>query len=125
MTTYKCPSGILTIGYGHTANVRPNMKITKRQAFRLLQHDFKLAGKVVDHHVRVKLSQQQRYALASFVFNVGPGAFKQSSVLQYVNQKRFFDAALVLQKYIHDSQGRPLEGLRRRRLYETSLLLNV
>lgn len=32
LKAYKCPSGVLTIGYGHTFGVVPNMSITKESA---------------------------------------------------------------------------------------------
>ena len=32
LTSYKCPAGIWTIGYGHTANVKQGDIITKEKA---------------------------------------------------------------------------------------------
>ena len=39
LKAYKCPAGKLTIGYGHTNNVRPDDVITEAQALELLLRD--------------------------------------------------------------------------------------
>jgi len=40
LTAYKCPAGVLTIGYGHTGkDVKPGMKITQTQADALFETD--------------------------------------------------------------------------------------
>ena len=39
LIAYKCPAGILTIGYGHTANVTSGMKITYVQANNFIKSD--------------------------------------------------------------------------------------
>ena len=63
-----------TIGYGHTGpDVRPGLRITNAQAEQLLQADLDTAAAVVDRAVTVELTDRQRGALVSFVFNVGAG----------------------------------------------------
>ena len=36
LKAYRCPSGVLTIGYGHTKGVYEGMQITKEQAAFLI-----------------------------------------------------------------------------------------
>lgn len=123
LTAYRCPSGILTIGYGHTKGVVEGMTITKEQAKRLLLADIELARQAVDRHTTVSLAPSQHDALASFTFNVGEGAFKRSSVLRHINNGQLNEAAKVLLTYVHDGYGRVCGGLVDRRLKETVMLL--
>ena len=37
LTSYKCPAGVWTIGYGHTKGVKKGYKITKEQAVEYLK----------------------------------------------------------------------------------------
>ena len=39
LTAYKCPAGVWTIGYGHTAGVKQGMTITQEQADNYLKSD--------------------------------------------------------------------------------------
>ena len=39
--SYRCPAGVLTIGYGHTKGVKLGMRITEREAEVLLREDLK------------------------------------------------------------------------------------
>ena len=39
LTSYVCPVGVLTIGYGHTGNVLAGTKITEKEADSLLKQD--------------------------------------------------------------------------------------
>ena len=86
LTAYKDSVGVLTIGYGHTgADVKPGMTITNARADELLRGDLRTAERAVDSSVTVPLSDNQFGALVSFVFNVGSGAFKGSTLLKKLN----------------------------------------
>ena len=37
LTAYKCPAGVLTIGYGHTAGVKAGQTITQEQTDMLAE----------------------------------------------------------------------------------------
>ena len=82
LTAYRCPAGILTIGYGHTSNVTEGMAINEQQAEKLLMQDIYFAELAVD--MLGKLTQNQYDALVSFVFNVGNRAFSSSRLRRYV-----------------------------------------
>lgn len=125
-TAYVCPSGELTIGYGHTDGVKKDDVITKEGADRLLRLDLiKLSKRVINllHH---SVNQNQFDALVSFAFNTGIGNFSKSTLLKKVNIGDFTAAAqefLKWDKARQNSTGKmiQLEGLTRRRQAEKRL----
>jgi len=122
---YRDSVGVWTIGYGHTSmagspKVTPNMTITKAQGEAILKKDLKKYEKAVNDYVRVQLTQEQFDALVSFCYNVGPGNFKKSSVLRYVNARRFEDVPSRLMIW-NKAGGKVLRGLTRRRAAEGEL----
>lgn len=78
---YKCPAGIWTIGYGHTKGVKSGDVITKSQGEAYLREDLNDAETAVNDQL-LKLNQNRFDALVSFVFNVGVGNFKRSTLLK-------------------------------------------
>ncbi|MDE6145883.1 MAG: lysozyme, partial [Muribaculaceae bacterium] len=71
---YRCPAGVWTIGYGHTAGVTPGMTVSVEEAERLLREDL---SPVLDS-LPSGLNRNRTAALASLVFNIGIGAFRRS-----------------------------------------------
>lgn len=120
MTAYKCPSGRWTIGYGHTANVKTNQKITKQQAENLLKEDLAVYEKGVEKLVKVRLNQNQFDALVSFTYNCGIGALRSSTLLKKLNNGDFASASKEFLRW-NKSNGKVLKGLVRRRKAEKAL----
>lgn len=86
LKSYVCPAGKLTVGIGHTGpDVKPGMVITEDDAYRLLDSDLKTTYDAIEKLVKVKLNDNQYAALVIFVFNIGIGAFKASSLLRFLN----------------------------------------
>jgi len=85
LESYRCPKGIWTIGYGHTKDVTPGMVITQDEAEAYLREDVRWCERVVNFNC-AKLNQSQFDALCSFVFNVGSGNFKTSTLLRKVKK---------------------------------------
>lgn len=82
--TYRCPSGILTIGYGHTGiDVKSEQVITEQRACELLAIDLSVAEHVVNAQ-NLKINQNQFDALVSFVYNCGTGNFQKSTLLKII-----------------------------------------
>ena len=83
LTAYRCPAGILTIGYGHTGGVKEGDRITQEQAVELLRQDVQSAESALN---RMKIKYGVRFkvhefdALVSFIFNVGVGNFEKSTM---------------------------------------------
>ena len=72
LTAYKCPAGVWTIGYGHTAGVKEGMKISQAQAELYLLDDLqKYVDKVNKYDAKYKWRQNEFDALVSFCYNVG------------------------------------------------------
>lgn len=127
---YYCPSGHLTIGWGH--RIQPSetfqQPISAVEADRLLQVDVLWASGTVAAAVKVPLTQSMMAALACFVFNVGVGAFLGSTLLASLNTGDYRAAAAELLKWNkakNPKTGRkePLAGLTRRRAAERELFL--
>ncbi len=81
---YLCPSGVLTIGYGHTAGVRERQTCTEKQAEAWLREDLSEAERAVTECVGEGLAQCRFDALVSFTFNVGAAALWRSTLLRKV-----------------------------------------
>ena len=72
LTAYKCPAGVWTIGYGHTAGVKEGMKISQAQAELFLLDDLqKYEDKVNKYDNKYSWKQNEFDALVSFCYNVG------------------------------------------------------
>lgn len=98
---YLDSAGLRTIGVGHlcgTFEHYPN-GITQDQSDALLRGDLSHAEDAVNALVNVSLTQAQFDALVSFVFNVGAGAFKQSSALLALNAGDYAGAAANMAKF--------------------------
>jgi lysozyme len=98
LVAYKDTVGVWTIGVGHTSaagapTVTPGMRITADESDEILVRDLTAVEKDVNSAVSVPLSQNQFDALVSFVFNIGGGAFRKSTLLRKLNAKDYAGAA--------------------------------
>jgi len=121
---YQCPANIWTIGHGHTLNVLPGDKITQCEADRLLRFDILSYEKIVVRHVKVPLTQGQFDALVSFVFNLGEGNFRRSTLLYKLNSGDYKGAANEFCRWVNVC-GNVALGLVRRRQAERKLFLKA
>lgn len=73
LTAYRCPAGVLTIGYGHTgSDVKEGMTITQKKAETLLKKDLaKFEKHVLTYNKKYNWNQNQFDAMVSFAYNVG------------------------------------------------------
>lgn len=111
LTAYKDSVGVWTIGYGHTgADVKPGMTITNARADELLRGDLRTAERAVDSSVTVPLSDNQFGALVSFVFNVGSGAFKGSTLLKKLNAGDYDAVPAELARWNKGTVGGSISG---------------
>ena len=119
LTAYPDTNGVPTIGYGHTAGVKLGATCTQDQADEWLREDAQSAINTVNRLVTVLLSQSEFDALCSFVFNVGSGNFRGSTLLKLLNQGKYTEAAEQFKRWDKDN-GKVVAGLLRRRLAEES-----
>ena len=120
LVAYMDSVGVWTIGYGSTVDVAPGMQITKVQADERLKRDVKDAEDCINSLVNVALQQCQFDALVSWVFNLGCGNLKKSTLLKMLNEGRFDDASFEMKKWDR-AGGKVVEGLTRRRVAEARL----
>ena len=123
LNAYKCPANVWTIGYGHTYQVRSGDKITESVATEYLKNDVRHAQNAIDRYVKVSISQYQFDALVSFIYNVGAGAFKKSTLLKMLNKRNYEGASNQFKRW-NKAGGRVLKGLSRRRADEAELFAN-
>jgi lysozyme len=124
---YLCPSGVITIGYGLTfypdgRKVRMGDRITKEEAERLLKIIVQTFAEVVSRAVKVPLTNNQFSALVSLCFNIGIGAFQNSTLVRVLNQGNYSEAANQFLRW-NRGDGKVLAGLVRRRTRERELFL--
>jgi lysozyme len=122
LKAYQCSAGVWTIGYGHTKEVSEGMVISPATADAFLRDDLAVAESAVEK-VKVALNDNEFSALVAFVFNVGVGAFTQSTLLKKLNAEQFDAAADEFLRW-NKSGGKALKGLARRRAAERALFLS-
>ena len=121
---YKCPAGVLTIGYGRTIDVRPYEITTEEAETIWLDKYVKTIADQILAIVKVELSNNQICALIDFVYNLGIGNFKSSTLLRKINQGDFSAAANEFLKW-NKAGGIVLKGLENRRIAERMLFLDI
>lgn len=117
---YRCPAGIWTIGYGHTAGVRRGDRIDEQKAEQLLAEDLRQFETVVNQECP-GVNQNQFDALVSFVFNIGTGNFLKSTLLKCVKTNpQNVNIRYEFSRW-NKANGTVLSGLIRRRKAEADL----
>jgi lysozyme len=123
LAAYKCPAGVLTIGYGHTgADVYEGQTITKDEALELLGADLASHFRDIAGMITADVTENQCIALVSFAFNVGASNFRRSSVCKNLNRGAVFQAAESFLLW-NRAGGKVLPGLSRRRNAERRMFL--
>ncbi|WP_281629193.1 lysozyme [Vibrio sp. St2] len=127
---YQCSANVWTLGLGHTSNVKRGDTVNNEQIARNFIADVQLAESTVNKHLNAEITQAQFDVLVSFVFNLGAGNFKRSTMLKLFNQGKHEKACLELQRWVYvngkdcrdpDSQ---CSGVAKRRLMEMDTCLN-
>jgi lysozyme len=121
LTAYKCPAGIMTIGWGNTyysngAKVKVGDKITQQQADDLLLTLLPKYEKTVNNNIKVALTQNQFDALVSFCWNCG----SSNTLFSKVNTNASDLHNFWTTHYITGG-GKTLQGLVNRRKAESEL----
>ena len=117
LQAYQDAAKVWTIGYGHTKGVRRGDTITQEKAEEYLREDVEeVEGQILA--LNLNLTQPQFDALTSFVYNVGIGAFKKSTLLRFIREGRSEnDIKKQFYSWVY-SNGRTLPGLVKRREWE-------
>ena len=116
---YRCPAGIVTIGYGSTkwedgSPIKARQTITQEKAEGLL-NDYLIRyvrPKIAD----LKLKPHQQEAIESLCYNIGVNAFLRSKCYKALKEK---DWATFIKEYDwFKAGGKVLNGLVKRRTEE-------
>lgn len=92
-TPYLCPAGVATIGYGTT--VYPNggkvsmmdIKCTEEEANIFLNHY--VQNNILPNIKDLSLTDNQREALVSLIYNIGWNAFRKSKCYEAIKNKNW------------------------------------
>ena len=126
---YICPAGLLTIGCGHVITKRDRAAglhkrtLMKQEIIDLLERDIQARIPQVLNLVE-QANPNQFGAILSFLFNVGSGNFRSSTLRRLHNQDEIDAAAEEFPKWRRGG-GRILAGLVRRREDERALYLKI
>lgn len=118
------PGAYYTVGYGHYG-VKEDCIVTKERAHSLLLEDVSKACEALRSHlgddVIASLSSGQYTALVDFVFNLGIGTFRRSTLCKKVLDNACdVDIATEFLRWVY-SGNRKLQGLVIRRSYNVGL----
>lgn len=121
LVAYQCPAGVWTVGYGHTGpDVVPGLRITEAQAEAFLIADMRTAL-VQSLGLCPRLSGGRLAVIGDFVFNLGAGRLKGSTMRRKINNDQWDEVPNELRKWVWGG-GKKLPGLILRREAEIACL---
>lgn len=122
---YRSPgyNGLWTIGYGCTEGVYEGLVWTEAQATKALLVEIAKHERAVDQLTKgLNLDENQRGALVSFSYNLGPATLAKSTLLKLLKNGDEAGAAEEFLKY-KKAGGKVYQGLLNRRKDERALFL--
>ena len=117
---YLCPAGVPTIGYGHIKGVQMGDVITEVQAHEMLVEELDEYESYINDLVTVSLNQNQFDAMVSWVYNLGSGNLRASTLLKVLNSGDYSGVPEQIMRW-NKAGGEVLEGLTIRRQAEADL----
>jgi lysozyme len=123
LQAYLCEANKLTIGYGHTKNVKIGQTCTVAEAEQMLAEDIAIAEKAVNT-IKQELTQKQYDSLVSLCFNIGNENFKTSTLYKKVNADP--NDPTIKGEFIRwiYCKKKKSKGLTRRRIEEAKIYFN-
>lgn len=119
-----------SIGMGH--QILPgeeyllNKTISEQEVRQLFKNDIEKIVRDVNSVVQVPLTRNQKLALVSIRYNVGPGGFRSGKLLSTLNQRKYPETAAIIPTFIVTSDGGFFNlGLQNRRKLEQALFLKT
>lgn len=117
-----------SIGMGHqilpNEDYLLNATITETKVRELFKSDIEKIVRDVDSVVQVPLTRNQKLALVSIRYNVGPGGFRSGKLLSTLNNRDYAGAAAIIPNFIVTSNGGIFnQGLQNRRRFESQLFI--
>jgi lysozyme len=103
-----------------------NTTISEQKVRELFKADIEKIVKDVNSVVRVPLTRNQKLALVSIRYNVGPAGFRSGNLLSTLNQGNYAGVANIIPTFIITSNGGVFNmGLQNRRKTEQALFLRT
>lgn len=125
LTAYRDMGGILTIGYGHTGkDVFPGLIWTQDQADEHLVNDVTDAAVLLTSYSPGPFCDGAKDALTDFVFNLGIGNYRTSTLRKLVDAQAWDSVKTALLDWDH-ANGLVVPGLLARRQAEADLINSV
>lgn len=127
LEAYRCPAGVWTIGWGHTAGVQPGERITVERAAELLAEDVAQVERDLPKVIHMPITQGQCDALVSLCFNLRGGPLGLPKIAPHLVAKlNSGDAAGAAHELldIDRANSEVLPGLVRRRQAEQIVFLS-
>jgi lysozyme len=126
LKAYLDSKGVPTIGWGNTfyengTKVKMGDTISRERADSLFTIILFKFEKELNSMLKVGLNQNQFDALMVFIYNIGSGAFLNSTILKKININPNDPSISIEFMRWNKSGGKALEGLTRRRQQEASL----
>ncbi len=133
-TAYNDVAGLKTIGVGHlfteeelrgnyvkigSQRINADSALTDQQVNDLLKQDLVRFEQAVRNTIKTKLTQSQYDMLVSISFNIGTGAFKNSTLARVINEGNFDQAPNAFMMWVK-AGGKTVQGLVNRRRAEAS-----
>jgi lysozyme len=125
---YRCPAGMLTIGWGHTnVNGRQFNELSvwsQQECDDVFVEDIRHCCLSVHKLATVSLNQNQFDALISFAYNCGTLALARSALLKRLNERDYTGAAAEFLRW-NRGGGVVLQALTLRRAAEMELFMSA
>ena len=127
---YLCPAGVWTIGYGNTKYLdgkkvqKTDPAISEQAAEQLLELTVlkEFLPKALELSPLLKDHPNKLAAVLSFCYNLGAGAYANSTLRKKINASQFEQASKEFGKWVMAS-GKKLNGLVKRRAEEAELFI--
>lgn len=120
---------LYSIGMGHQIQIPGeeyllNRTISENEVRALFKKDIEKVVQDVNSVVKVPLNANQKLALVSIRYNVGPGGFRSGKLLSTLNSGNYAGTAALIQNFIVTSDGGRFNlGLQNRRKSEQALFM--
>ena len=116
-TAYTCAGGVVTIAWGHTHGVKITDRCTKSEGECWLREDLAPIEAYLNNIPEVD-TQGKYDALCSFIFNLGMGNFKSSTLLKKIKAGAPTEEIQAeFRRWVY-AKGKKLKGLVKRREWE-------
>ena len=123
LQAYQDVVGVWTIGFGSTGkDIKEGTTWTQDDCDKRLRLDLLMIEKDIQELVKVPLTLNQVSALSSFIYNLGYGNFKSSTLLKKLNEKDYEGAADEFLRWDH-AGSKKVKGLSIRRAKERKIFL--